>query len=79
MVRGIRVSQWAKTKDIRKLVRRLFPGTSVWVQSRGNWGERKLRLYWSGKASYEDMRALADEIEAAVPAKAACKIECLPA
>ena len=71
MVRGVRVSQWLKRKDIEKL-RRLFPGTSIWVQSRG-W--RRYRIHWAGAASYKDIRALADEIEAAVPVKAAITIE----
>jgi hypothetical protein len=73
MIRGIRMSQWAKEKDIKKLVRHVFPGTRVWVRSCG-W--RKYQLRWAGSASYKDMRALADEIEAAVSGKAALTIEC---
>ena len=33
-------------------------------------------LRWTGDASYEAVRALADEIEAAVPTRAALSIEC---
>jgi hypothetical protein len=39
-------------------------------------GERKYELWWSGNASDADMRELADEIEVALPAKAAGIIEC---
>ena len=35
IIRGIRVSQWAKESDIKKLVRRLLPGTSVHVRNCG--------------------------------------------
>jgi hypothetical protein len=73
IVRGIRISQWAMQKDIKKLVRQLFPGTSVHVRSCG-W--RKYEWRWEGNAAYSDMRTLADEVEAAVPVKAALTIEC---
>lgn len=74
MIRSIRVSQWAREKDIKKLVKQLFPGTyNMLVRSLG-W--RKYQIQWTSGPTYEDMRALANEIEAAVPAKAALTIEC---
>jgi hypothetical protein len=75
MIRGHRISQWSRPQDIEKLVRRLFPGAHVRVQSSG----RCRRIYLLGGALYDDIRALADEIEASVPAKAAVsfEVECL--
>ena len=74
MVRGIRVSQWLKRKSVQNLVRRVFPGTDVRIW---NLGGRKYRLEWKGgNASDAGMRALADDIEAALPAKAAAIIKC---
>jgi hypothetical protein len=73
-IRGIRMSQWVKQEQVKKLVQRVFPGTSVHVYR--NHGSRKLQICWSGAVSYDDMRALADEIEAAVPPKAALTIKC---
>jgi hypothetical protein len=72
-IRGIRVNQWLKQESMQNLVRRIFPGTFVRVQRRKG---RQCVLWWSGNASYEDMRALADEIEVALPVKAALRIEC---
>jgi hypothetical protein len=76
IIRGVHISQWVTQASMTKLVRRLWPGTNVSVQSWGNRGERRCRIYWSSGPSYDDMRALADEIEAAVPPKAAITIEC---
>jgi hypothetical protein len=76
MVRGKRVSQWVKEEGIKKLVRHVFPGTRIWVRWCGGRDGRKYQIRWMEGASYADMRALADEIEAAVPAKAALTIEC---
>ena len=73
-VRGIRVSQWLKQSSMQNLVRRLFPGTRVRVKRT----RRGYEFWWAGTATAADMRALADEIEATLPAKAACKIECRP-
>jgi hypothetical protein len=66
MIRGIRVSRWFKQKDIKKLVQRAFPGTSVHIR---NVDRRRYQIRWTGDASYEDMRTLADKIEAATSAK----------
>lgn len=74
MVRGIRVSQWLTQRSVQRLVRRVFPGTRVRVRNRS--GERAYELWWSGTVANADMRALADEIEAALPAKATATIEC---
>ena len=78
MVRGIRVNQWLQQKSVQNLVRQVFPGTRVRIRTRywGRPGERKYELWWAGNASDADMRELADEIEAALPAKAAGMIEC---
>jgi hypothetical protein len=78
MVRGIRVNQWLRQSSVQKLVRKVFPGTRVRVRARygDEPGERTYELWWSGVASAADMRALADEIEAALPVKAAGIIEC---
>jgi hypothetical protein len=76
MVRGIRVNQWLKQRSVRRLVARVFPGTRVRVHHRYGPGWRRYELWWSGLVSDADMRALCDEIEAALPAKAAGTIEC---
>jgi len=78
MIRGVRVNQWLKQKSVQNLVRQVFPGTRVRMRNRywGERGERKYELWWAGNASDADMRALANEIEAALPAKAAGMIEC---
>jgi hypothetical protein len=75
MIRGVRLSQWTRPKDIEHLVWRLFPDAHVRVNRSG----RQCRIYLFGGVPYEDIRVLADEIEAAVPAKAAVtfEIECL--
>jgi hypothetical protein len=83
MIRGICISQWSRPRDIEKLVRRLFPGTLVQARAWGRHGSggRRCRISVSlpRSTSYEDIRALADEIETAVPPKAAVtfEIECL--
>jgi predicted aminopeptidase len=76
MVRGIRVSQWLKQRSVQRLVRRVFPGTRVRVRNRREEGRRAYDFWWSGPVANADMRALADEIEAALPAKAQAAIEC---
>jgi hypothetical protein len=76
MVRGIRVNQWLEQRSVQNLVRRLLPRTFVWIQHRDGHGKRHYDLWWEGSASEQDMRALADEIEAALPAKAAASITC---
>ena len=85
MIRGMCISQWTRPRDIEKLVRRLFPGTLVQVKALRGGSDvrpgrrRRISVYLPRSISYEDVRALADEIEAAVPAKAAVtfEIECL--
>jgi hypothetical protein len=78
MIRGVRVNQWLKQKSVQNLVRQVFPGTRVRMRNRyrGGPGARKYELWWAGNASDADMRELANEIEAALPAKAAGMIEC---
>jgi hypothetical protein len=77
MVRGIRVSQWLKPRSVERLVRRALPGTSARIRPRGGSGRPRAYVLWfSGHASDAEMRALANEIEAGVPAKAAVTIEC---
>lgn len=76
MVRGIRVNQWLTQRSVQRLVRRVFPGTRVRMRTGGGPGERRYALWWAGNVSAADMRELADEIEAALPAKAAGTIEC---
>src|SRR5262249_49731554 len=62
----------------KNLVRRVFPGTRIRMRNQywGGPGERKYELWWAGDASDADMRELANEIEAALPAKAAGTIAC---
>ena len=74
MIRGIRVSRWFKQRDIKKLVQGAFPGTSVQIR---NVDRARFQIRWTGDASYEDMRTLADEIEAAASAKLMLTIECI--
>jgi hypothetical protein len=76
MVRGIRVSQWLTQRSVQRLVRQVFPGTRVRVRNCRRARGRAYELWWSGQTSAADMRALADEIEDALPAKAAGTIEC---
>jgi hypothetical protein len=60
---------------MKKLLRHVFSGVSFRLRCCG-W--RKYQIRWvSEKATYADVRALADEIEAAVPTRAALTIECI--
>jgi hypothetical protein len=70
------VNQWLTQGSVQNLVRRVFPGTRVRARAGGGPGERRYALWWSGNVSDADMRELAGEIEAALPAKAAGRIEC---
>jgi hypothetical protein len=85
LVRGIRVSQWATERSIRKLIHRVFPGNiGVGIREHRTRDRRLCRIMWtaSEEVPYEAMRALADDIEAAMPPKAKLKIklkiECQP-
>ena len=69
----MRIKKWVGQKGIEKIVQRIFPDTRFWVQS-GGW--ERYRIWWARGLSYEDVRALTDEIEAAVPAKSNLSIEC---
>ena len=73
VIRGVRIKQWIGQKGIEKLIQHAFPGTRFWVRCGGR---ERYQIWWAGNPAYEDMRALADDIEAARSATSALTIEC---